>query len=265
LAAAQPAAAVADFELEFAESPEVAEPIEAAMVETVAELAVEEPVSLQMDAAAEPELSAPALACTTSERAPFEADAAVEPVEHDQPVEHDTPTLEQIAADEAALDAEAAHDIAVLDMVAQEMSAPDDDDMADFDRPTLDSTAAEVLAVESMSFEATATAAAEMVDAAAPIEAYQVPPPAAEVLPAAAIAEPAPPAVMAVVELAVAAPSVSPPPTAAVPQPAPPPVAPSSLGAAVLAHGAVRKPILASDPLAALRRMTQAEKLAFFS
>jgi hypothetical protein len=41
--------------------------------------------------------------------------------------------------------------------------------------------------------------------------------------------------------------------------------APTSLGAAVLAHGVVRKPILSSDPLAALRRMTQAEKLAFFS
>ncbi len=59
------------------------------------------------------------------------------------------------------------------------------------------------------------------------------------------------------------------------PEPAPdstlasPPVAPEpapSLGAAILANGLVTRPkIAANDPLAPIRRMTQAEKIAFFS
>jgi len=51
-------------------------------------------------------------------------------------------------------------------------------------------------------------------------------------------------------------------------QPAPP-VAPEgepSLGATILANGLVARPkIPANDPLAPIRRMTQAEKIAFFS
>ena len=88
-------------------------------------------------------------ASATSERAPFETDAAV------APVEPSTPTLEQIVADEAALDAEAAYDISVLDMVAQEMSALDDD-MAEFDLP--EPSAAEPLAVAPVSVDVGATA-----------------------------------------------------------------------------------------------------------
>ena len=38
-----------------------------------------------------------------------------------------------------------------------------------------------------------------------------------------------------------------------------------SLGSAVIASGIIRKPISASDPLASLRRLTQAEKIALFS
>jgi hypothetical protein len=38
-----------------------------------------------------------------------------------------------------------------------------------------------------------------------------------------------------------------------------------SLGAAIVASGIIRKPISASDPLASLRRLTQAEKVALFS
>jgi len=48
-----------------------------------------------------------------------------------------------------------------------------------------------------------------------------------------------------------------------------PPVAPEaapSLGATILANGLVTRPkIPANDPLAPIRRMTQAEKIAFFS
>jgi hypothetical protein len=52
----------------------------------------------------------------------------------------------------------------------------------------------------------------------------------------------------------------------AAPQPGPAPVPQSSLGASLIAHGIVRGPDpSAADPLAPIRRMSQAEKIAFFS
>ena len=53
-------------------------------------------------------------------------------------------------------------------------------------------------------------------------------------------------------------------------QPSPPvapePVAEPSLGSSLIASGILRKPsIPANDPLAPIRRMSQAEKIAFFS
>jgi hypothetical protein len=51
---------------------------------------------------------------------------------------------------------------------------------------------------------------------------------------------------------------------AVVPQPEPIPQ--PSLGASLIAHGIVRAPDpSAADPLAPIRRMSQAEKIAFFS
>jgi hypothetical protein len=141
--------------------------------------------------------------------------------------------------------------------------------MPDFSRPNpaaaesqIVEAPAESLAAEpvAMSVETATVAPDEMLDAADPSEAY-------EVLAAAGhdpepLAVAAAPAVMAnSAAPVVASPIVSAPPTAGTPEPA----SPASLGAAVLAHGVLRKPILNSDPLAALRRMTQAEKLAFFS
>uniref|UniRef100_Q07RL6 Putative CheA signal transduction histidine kinases n=1 Tax=Rhodopseudomonas palustris (strain BisA53) TaxID=316055 RepID=Q07RL6_RHOP5 len=246
-ATVQPEAAGIDFDLEFTD------PSEAAMPATVTESVRDEAVAAETEAHdLEPTDDVAAFASATSERAPYEADAAM------APFEPSLPTLEQIAADEAALDAEAAYDISVLDMVAQEMSALDDD-MAEFDPP--EPPAAEPLAAApSASMVAAESEPVELTEAY-PIELDQVPA-AAETsiaptaMPAAPIAEAAPPAV-----------SVVPPTTASVPstRTASPPAAPASLGAAVLAHGMVRKPAPNSDPLAALRRMTQAEKLAFFS
>jgi hypothetical protein len=251
VAATVPEAAGAEFDLEFAE------PSEAAMVAAAAEPAVDETAALATEAYdfdLEDAVGGPASA--TSERAPYESHAAIDPLEPN------TPTLEQIVADEAALDAEAAHDIAVLDMVAQEMSALDDD-LADFDQPE---PPAAVASPSPTSIEA-ASAPVEMAEAD-PIDLDQVSldaslaPSAASAAP---IAAPPPPALPA-----KAAPPVIGPTATSVPStmPAPPPAAPAApatLGAAVLAHGMVRKPVLGSDPLAALRRMSQAEKLAFFS
>jgi len=62
------------------------------------------------------------------------------------------------------------------------------------------------------------------------------------------------------------------PPRAIEPVPAPAPLpapAPSmgmSLGSTIIASGMLRKPaVSANDPLAPIRRMSQAEKIAFFS
>jgi hypothetical protein len=52
----------------------------------------------------------------------------------------------------------------------------------------------------------------------------------------------------------------------AVPLPEPAPIPRPSLGASLIAHGIVLRPVpSAADPLAPIRRMSQAEKIAFFS
>jgi hypothetical protein len=61
------------------------------------------------------------------------------------------------------------------------------------------------------------------------------------------------------------APPVEIPPQAAI-EPRPAPAMEISLGASIIASGLVRKPsTAANDPLAPIRRMSQAEKIAFFS
>jgi hypothetical protein len=52
-------------------------------------------------------------------------------------------------------------------------------------------------------------------------------------------------------------------PSATLPMPSP--LSNASLGASILASGILQKPRAANDPLAPIRRMTQAEKIAFFS
>jgi hypothetical protein len=140
--------------------------------------------------------------------------------------------VEQAAVQDAAPQDADALDEAVLDMIAMEMGAPD---------PISDDEIAEVIA-------------------------EQVPP-----------AEPAPilPAIVANAPEPVAAPMPPPPPVQEVVQPPlpPPPAAPApapavemSLGSSLIASGMVRKPVTAAnDPLAPIRRMSQAEKIAFFS
>jgi hypothetical protein len=103
----------------------------------------------------------------------------------------------------AAIEADTAHDEAVLDLIALEMAAPD------FDEP----------------------------DIAGPdvMEANSVEPDIVS-----QVAEP--------------------------PQPEPAPVPQPSLGASLIANGIVRRPDISyADPLAPIRRMSQAEKIAFFS
>jgi hypothetical protein len=131
-----------------------------------------------------------------------------------------------------AQDAEA-HDDAVLDMVAMEMAAPDPEDAYDppesetDEAPTSYETQASSEPEPQLSYEPQATAL----------------PPAT---PLSVVAERPEPVV------------------AAAPQPAPEPE--PSLGSSLIASGLVRGHVTARpDPLAAIRRMSQAEKIALFS
>lgn len=136
-----------------------------------------------------------------------------------------------IEVDEAAADA---HDEAVLDLIAAEMSTPQpiDDDL-------------------DMLAEA-AIAEPEIAAAPAPVAADAVAPGVAQI--AAPVAPPVQPETVAATatEAAPAATQID--------------EAEVSIGSAILASGILSKPTRpANDPLAPIRRMSQAEKIAFFS
>jgi hypothetical protein len=131
-----------------------------------------------------------------------------------------------------------AEDEAVLDMIAMEMGAPD---------PISDDEIAEAIAEQVRLAEpapvvpAIAAKAPEPVAAPAPLP---------------------PPPVQRVVQVV----QPPPPPAAAPVPPAPVPAVEVSLGSTIIASGMLRKPVTAAnDPLAPIRRMSQAEKIAFFS
>ena len=136
--------------------------------------------------------------------------------------------------DEVAADA---HDEALLDMIAMEMGAPDPFDADD----TATMIVEEAHLAEEMPAEPEmATQAPEMVTA--PVG------PPVETLPHAAVEAPPEPAKELTKETFKEA-SME-----------------ISLGSTIIASGLVRRPSLAAnDPLAPIRRMSQAEKIAFFS
>jgi hypothetical protein len=147
------------------------------------------------------------------------------------------------AAELAAVTDEAAdaHDEAMLDLIAQEMGAADEFDL---DEPDM-----------VMDGEAHMT---ELPPAESGI--------AAEVPDPVFVEEPEPVAETAEPTIAMLAQAIleTSPPTAA--ESAPEPAPEVSLGSSLLASGIVRKPMVAAnDPLAPIRRMSQVEKIAFFS
>ena len=117
-------------------------------------------------------------------------------------------------------------------MIAMEMGAPD---------PISDDEIAEAVAEQARLAEPAPIAPAIVEKAPEPVAA------------------PAPPPVQQVVQ--------PPPPPAATPAPVPPaPAVEMSLGSSLIASGMLRKPVTAAnDPLAPIRRMSQVEKIAFFS
>jgi hypothetical protein len=117
-------------------------------------------------------------------------------------------------------------------MIAMEMGAPD---------PISDDEIAEAIAEQVRAAEPAPIA--PVIVAKAPEPVVAPPPP--------------PPPVQQVVQ--------APPPLPA-PAPMPAPAVEMSLGSSLIASGMLRKPVTAAnDPLAPIRRMSQAEKIAFFS
>jgi hypothetical protein len=225
---------------EFSDDETPAAVAEAAIAETpVAEMPVAEmPVAEAPVAAFSPVAQDEPAAATTEAFA-----AAPAPVE--SPVTHADAALAEMEAaaietlevvELTAEDADA-HDEAVLDMIAMEMGAPDpieDDEIAEITEPVVEQPQFVEPAVEPAPF-------AE--------------PPAIEPEAVAELPEP----LAAPIELQVQ------PPLQPVAEAAPEPALEVSLGSSIIASGLVRKPVAANDPLAPIRRMSQAEKIAFFS
>ncbi|WP_298375477.1 hypothetical protein [uncultured Bradyrhizobium sp.] len=149
---------------------------------------------------------------------------------------------------EAAADAQ---DEAVLDLIAMEMGAPDPiDEEAIAEEMHL---AEEMRVAEAMAAEPEMVAPAiQPAPAPEPIEVKVEPPPMAA-------------APMAAAPVA-AAPAAVPPPLPPAVEAAAAPAAEVSLGSTIIASGLLKKPsVAANDPLAPIRRMSQVERIAFFS
>lgn len=176
--------------------------------------------------------------------------------------------------DGVSLDAAAeAEDEAILDAIALEMAAPD----PEFDEIT-EPVELEAAIPEPMAAEVAAPIAAELPEpVAAEPAATAVAEEPAEDAPIAmdslarltdAIAEAAAEVMEQPAPAMAAAATFGSAPTATLPMPSPlsASLPEPSLGATILASGILQKPrAAANDPMAPIRRMTQAEKIAFFS
>jgi len=163
---------------------------------------------------------------------------AVEAAASEPQLEAETAVAEAASVEMSSEEADA-HDEAVLEMVAIEMAAPDPDEVHDMPFASV---------AESEHVHVTIPPIVEPL-----IPLAQAPEPLAQ----AARQEPPVQAVAPVLQpVFQSSPPVAPEPIAEEP----------SLGSSLIASGILRKPnIRANDPLAPIRRMSQAEKIAFFS
>ncbi|MBR1268773.1 hypothetical protein JQ629_14770 [Bradyrhizobium sp. AUGA SZCCT0222] len=151
----------------------------------------------------------------------------------------------ETAGIELTAEAADAHDEAVLDMIAMEMGAPDPFDDDEFAEPEIELAHIAAAVIEETRL------AEPIAEEAQIVEPLPAPPEIVAALPEPMMSAPV-------------APPVQPPPqpvAAAMPEPA----LEVSLGSSIIASGIVRRPVAANDPLAPIRRMSQAEKIAFFS
>ncbi|WP_426441771.1 hypothetical protein [Bradyrhizobium genosp. P] len=232
---------------EFNAEPAVAPSAEPAVAETaVAEAPAASPSPPPVAEQAAPEiiaadpLPAPSVAATPND----EMAAAAMPQPGETAFARAEAALAEAEAAELARATDAAadaHDEAVLDLIAMEMGAPDS-----------------INGDEAMMVAEMPIAEAPLVE---PETAAQTPQPELTRAPEPVVASPAP-----TVEVPAAeAPQSHPAPQADI-VPAPQPAMEVSLGSTIIASGLVKKPnAAANDPLAPIRRMTQAEKIALFS
>jgi hypothetical protein len=256
LAEAAPAAMAGEAAVAFTEAPQdIAEAIEPeAAVETAGVAEAFSVAEQAIDATLEPETVA-------------ESRIAPEDIVFEEPA---TQAFAEVT-DEFSLDAAAkAEDEAILEAIALEMAAPD---------PEFDEI------IEPVEMEATVPEPV-VAEAAAPIAAEIPEPAAAEPVAAAAVVEePVEEAPIAMESLARLTNAIAEAAAEVMEQPAPvmaatatfgaaqattlpmpSPVPEASLGATILASGILQRPrAAANDPMAPIRRMTQAEKIAFFS
>ncbi|MBR1249338.1 hypothetical protein JQ609_20720 [Bradyrhizobium sp. AUGA SZCCT0169] len=211
------------------ESPAVAEMIE----ESPASQTQAATSAFSTDAVA-PAAEAVAAEVVIAEAVVSQADAALEEVE-----------TAETAGIELTAEAADAHDEAVLDMIAMEMGAPDPIDDDEFAEPEIEQAHIAVPTVEETRL------AEPVVEEAQIVEPLPTPPEIVAALPEPMMSAPV-------------APPVQPPPQP-VAQAMPEPALEVSLGSSIIASGIVRRPVAANDPLAPIRRMSQAEKIAFFS
>lgn len=225
-----------------------------------------------MDAAAAQEIAAESQ--IPAESAPLETvapdDAGLETVAFEEPATQ--PEALPEASEELSLDAAAeAEDEAILDAIALEMAAPD----PEFDEIIVQSEM-EAAVPEPMVTEAPASVAAEPPEPIAPqpVAAPVMEEPADAPIAMDSLARLTDAIAEAAAEvmeqqappMAAAASSAAPIATLPMPSPLPASMSDASLGATILASGILQKPRApANDPLAPIRRMTQAEKIAFFS
>lgn len=190
-------------------------------------------------------------------------------VADEAPLAEPEPAAFAEVTDEFSLDTAAeAEDEAILEAIALEMAAPD----PEFDE-IIEPVEMEAAMPEPMAAEMATPVAAEPV-APEPVVAAVADEPAADAPIAMdslarltdAIAEAAAEVMEQPASAMAATASFAAAPSAALPMPSPLSTSSPSLGATILASGILQKPRApANDPLAPIRRMTQAEKIAFFS
>ena len=191
---------------------------------------------------------APAEVGDTIETAGTAEAATVDPAVTDEAVA--TVAVETVSEPADAFDAS---DEAMLDMVALEMSAPDTD--AAYEQPVDEMSDGEMPEPQAPAAAKTVTIAADDIEITFVTDPGEPPAGVVSAAPAPlqSVAEPAP------------KPEVKSEPKPEL-KPEPKPAAEPSLGSSLIANGFVSRPrTLRPDPLAPIRRMSQTEKIAFFS
>jgi len=187
---------------------------------------------------------APAEVGDTIETAGTAEAATVDPAVTDEAVA--TVAVETVSEPADAFDAS---DEAMLDMVALEMSAPDTD--AAYEQPVDEMSDGEMPEPQAPAVAKTVTIAADDIEITFVTDAGEPPAGVVSAAPAPlqSVAEPAPK-----------------PEVKSEPKPELKSAAEPSLGSSLIANGIVSRPrTLRPDPLAPIRRMSQTEKIAFFS